>query len=384
MNRLKPYSLSLAFLLLMPMGLLLNACSDSSEDPSPKLSISVPPNGYELQWGDSFSLTATASNAENARYEWLVNNLLIANGETFSFTPEKTGTYTITVRVNTESGSDEQQFSLTVSSSFSAYINQVFDYQYAPGQHANTLAKDKTGTDFIGKPWENNKSFTSLGGWGGYIVAGFDHRVPNYDGADLALYAQPGAGSEPAIVWVMKDENNDGQPNDQWYELKGSEWNNPETIRNYQVTYFQPETDGFVRWSDNQGNQGELTPVYTSESWWWVGNTDATSVTFTGTKLPDAYYNDAPSGEAEHWIIKPERYTWGYGECYHSDDFDTELQANRFELSNAIDADGVSVQLDGIDFIKVQSAVFQIAGWLNEISPEVSGAADLHLLEGNE
>ena len=38
----------------------------------------------------------------------------------------------------------------------------------------------------------------------------------------------------------MQDVNGDGLPNDEWYELKGSEYGKPETIQDYAVTYFRP------------------------------------------------------------------------------------------------------------------------------------------------
>ena len=56
---------------------------------------------------------------------------------------------------------------------YSPYITKVFDYLYGPGQHAPLISSSEKANDFIGEPWTNNKSYTSLGGWGGYIVAGF-------------------------------------------------------------------------------------------------------------------------------------------------------------------------------------------------------------------
>ena len=52
-----------------------------------------------------------------------------------------------------------------------------------------------------------------------------------------------------------------------------------------------------------------------------------------------------------------------------------------FDISNAVDKTGNKVNLQGITFIKVQSGIFQVAGWLNEISTEISGAVDLSLVE---
>jgi hypothetical protein len=179
----------------------------------------------------------------------------------------------------------------------------------------------------------------------------------------------------------MQDLNNDGLPNDgDWIELKGSESGNSETIRNYQVTYTKPVGDGNVKWRDNQGHQGELNPIFDSSSWWWQGYGDQTEVTFSGVKLPNAYQNISTDPGIENWAVRQGLFDWGYAECYNNSDYNADLKANLFDISNAVDASGNPVNLTSIRFIKVQSAVFQIAGWLNEISTEVSGAADLSMI----
>jgi len=267
-------------------------------------------------------------------------------------------------------------------SNYSPYITKVFDYKYGPGQHAAQIPSDWKGDDFIGKPWTGTKLFTSLGGWGGYIIAGFDHIVKNTDGADFAVFTQPGAGSEPGVVFVMDDANNDGIPNDgEWAEIRGSEYNHPETIHNYQVTYYKPVGNGNVTWKDNKGISGELVPVYESASWWWSGYGNKTEVIFTGLKLPDAYKNIPTQPESANWIVRPGMFTFGYAECYNNSDYNKSLKANTFDISNAVDNQSNKVNLAGIKFIRIQSGVFQVAGWLNEISTEISGAADLSLIK---
>jgi hypothetical protein len=58
----------------------------------------------------------------------------------------------------------------------------------------------------------------SLGGWGGYIVFGFDHSVENGSGGDLYIRGNAFEGnSEAGVVWVMQDENGNGLPDDTWY-----------------------------------------------------------------------------------------------------------------------------------------------------------------------
>jgi len=125
-----------------------------------------------------------------------------------------------------------------------------------------------------------------------------------------------------------------------------------------------------------------LTPEKTtSDSWWWSGNGDKSEVVFSGVKLPNAYINSSTKADSENWIIRPGLFSFGYAECYNNLDYNNSLKANLFDISDAVDKNGNKANLSGISFIKVQSGVFQIAGWLNELSTEVSGAVDLSLIE---
>ncbi|MEI7422749.1 MAG: hypothetical protein WCK18_11675 [Prolixibacteraceae bacterium] len=266
----------------------------------------------------------------------------------------------------------------------SAYVNKIFDYQYGPGQHASFISPTEKANDFIGEPWTKNKSFISLGGWGGYVIAGFNHAVLNTNGPDLAVFTQPSVSSEPGIVYVMEDINNDGLPNDgTWYELRGSEYSNPETIHNYEVTYFKPGLSGYVTWKDNLGKTGSLVPGFGNDNWWWSGYGVKSSITFTGERLPDAYENTSKDQAVELWLQRSGLFQSGYAECYYNADYNEKLKANMLDISSAVDASGKPLNLTKINFIKVQSSVFQIAGWLNEVSTEISGAADIHFLDKN-
>ena len=254
----------------------------------------------------------------------------------------------------------------------SAYITKVYDYTYAPGQQA-LLAKKADVTNFIGVP-SVDKGCLHLGGFGGYVIAGFDHNVENGEDADFEIYSLKGAWPEPGVVYVMSDTNGDGKPNDTWYELKGNQYKNSK--RNYWVTYYRNEDDSTnIAWLDSQGNRGELVSGmgsnYTS-AWWWP-STKNDSITFTGTRLPDAFDKDANGV----WTVPATRFTRGYAKNVTGTDYDPVLGANSFDISNAVDSLGHSVDLPNIRFIKVQTGVFQRAGWMNEVSTEVLGARDL-------
>lgn len=159
-----------------------------------------------------------------------------------------------------------------------------------------------------------SNNWVSLGGWGGRIVAAFAEPVPNTGGYDLYVKGnQFDTSSEPGIVWVSQDANGDGAPNDTWYELRGSEYDNAETIRGYKITYTRPaEADAPVAWSDNTGGSGtidrvkEHTQAYYPE---WLGE----QFTFEGTRLPD---NIGKAGEK--WTMEP--FAWGYADNYSASD----------------------------------------------------------------
>ena len=254
----------------------------------------------------------------------------------------------------------------------SAYISEVFDYVYGPGQQAS-LAKKADIANFIGEP-SIDKGYLHLGGFGGYVIAGFDHDVVNGDDDDFEIFAMKGAWPEPGVVYVMSDTNADGKPNETWYELKGNQYK--KSIRNYWVRYYRAEDDSTnVTWLDSKGNRGELVPGFGSKysaSWWWPA-TKTDSITFAGTRLPDAFDKDANGS----WTVPVDRFTQGYAKNVFGKDYDSVQGANSFDISNAVDSLGVPVDLPHIRFIKVQTAVFQQAGWMNEVSTEVMGAKDL-------
>ena len=251
------------------------------------------------------------------------------------------------------------------------YLVKVFEYVYAPGQHAQ-LALISDTSKITGDPEKN--SFVYLGGLGGYFSAAFARDIQDETGDDFAVWALKGASAEPAVVWVMSDLNGDGLPNETWYELKGSEFENSQ--RNYTITYLR--TDTCVSWFDSNGASGQLIPGYgaiDSRNWWWVDQSSDT-VSFTCTLLPDVM-EDEDTTSTQSWVNVSKGFEWGYAENILGSDYNMSDGYNTFDISNAVDANGNPVVLNKIRFIKVQSSVFQIAGWLNEISAEIRGASEL-------
>ena len=273
--------------------------------------------------------------------------------------------------------------------SSSPYCNKVYEYTPAPGQFINetkTGGFDGTQTTaeaacryaearFAEEIW------VSLGGFGGYIVVGFDHSIKNSGDYDIAILGNSFNGSsEPGVVWVMQDENGDGEPNDTWYELAGSETGKVETIQNYAVTYYRPGgAKEAVQWRDNRGNSGELVYLggkHSGESYYpqWV---ESDSYTLTGTCLKARNYDKL--GDGSLWVNPS--YDWGYADNQSPEDFSAQSKSNLFDISNAVDAEGKRVELEYINFVKVQCGVNAVSGYLGEVSTEICGVRDIHAIE---
>jgi len=182
--------------------------------------------------------------------------------------------------------------------------------------------------------------------------------------------------SEPGIVMVSYDANANGISDDEWYEIAGSEHNKASTIKNYEITYYKPETEpenasepNYIRWTDNQGEEGYIAKnVFHKQSYYpiWKGET----ITFKGTLLQSNIYDK--SGTGSYWVNPA--YDWGYADNWSNND-----EKSQIDISWAVNDEGESVSLKGVDFIKVYSANRAAGGWLGEVSTEVSGFKDLNL-----
>ncbi|NML38494.1 PKD domain-containing protein [Chitinophaga sp. G-6-1-13] len=257
----------------------------------------------------------------------------------------------------------------------SPLISTVYTYLPAPGQYTNEsgLGSVTAAQALVG----STTNMVSLGGYGGYIVFGFDHSVVNGTGADLGIYGNPAGPtyqwSEPGIVMVSQDINANGIPDDPWYELAGSEYNASGTVKNYRITYYNPHAAGTnVNWTDNQGNSGyvQANAFHTANNYYPAMAPNQDSVTFTGTKL----VNTLVSGG----ILTNLAFAWGYTDSYSSEY--PALGYNTVDIANAVNASGQPVTLNAIDFVKVYTGQNCNAGaMLGEISTEVRGARDLHL-----
>lgn len=291
-----------------------------------------------------------------------------------------------------------------ISKANSPYITKVFDFLPAPGQFVNTMpeySEGDTKADILAKVEEQicgneidgaTPGMISLGAYGGYVIFGFDHPIVNVAGEyDFKIYgnafkanqSSSGGSCEPGIVMVSQDTNGNGEPDDEWYELAGSEYGKQTTIQDYKLTYYRTPVDHvavpdekdkhiidsqYIKWADNKGETGYIAKnVFNSQSYWpeWI---EGDSLTFDGARLPNN--SEDLSGNGTYYVLT--FFDYGY----------VDNQPNTvdpgFKIEWAVDENGNYVNLPAIHFIKVYNAINQSCGWLGETSTEIQGGEDLH------
>ena len=332
------------------------------------------------------TIAPTISGFENATYTWKLGNEIIGNDKSLGFVSDKAGSYDLTLEIKSLTKTSTVKTTVKVaqeSSTYSKYISQVFDYLPAVGQFTNKLpayVDGDTQTEMTAKAGKaligEKPSMITLGGYGGYVVFGFDHTILNQkDKRDFKVLGNGFAGSsEPGIIMVAYDKNKNGKPDeDEWYEIAGSEYSNPTTIKNYTITYHKPTvedskaTPEYIKWEDNQGKSGyKAKNTFHKQSYYplWFGQNQ---LKFSGSLLANNYTE-------KNGIWTGKQLAYGYADNAANNSEDSNI-----DIDWAVDKNGNPVKLMGIDFIKVYTATNQEAGWLGEISTEVAGAYDLHL-----
>lgn len=115
-------------------------------------------------------------------------------------------------------------FAVSFAYAQNPYITHVWEYCPAPGQFVNSMPEYEDGDDANDLRMkaeeaiaDNNRGMISLGGWGGYVVLGFDHMIVDVpDANDLLVLGNAFTGSaEPGIVMVSYDANANGKPDDE-------------------------------------------------------------------------------------------------------------------------------------------------------------------------
>ena len=351
---------------------------------------------------------------EGDTYEWrLISSplasspdSLIASNRDLIFCQKDTGTYFLRLNIIDQQNPITHLFKVVVwdeQVAYSPYISKVLEYNPAPGQFINTMPQYEEGDTYasmLQKVEESiagtNRTLISLGAWGGYVTFAFDHSVVNTPNQSdfliegnsfYASATSKGGSSEPGIVMVSIDINQNGLPDDPFYQLAGSEYATPSTQHQYSLTYYrtsanhtpQPDkknslTDStYIRWKDNQNQSGYLhkNTFHTQEYFpQWLKDS---TLTFVGSRLPDNAYD--PNGKGAYWVQQP--FEYGYADCHPND----SIARCSFDIEWAVTNDGKPIHLPCVDFVRVYTGVFQQCGWTGEISTEISHARDLNIKE---
>ncbi|MCC9042458.1 PKD domain-containing protein [Myroides sp. M-43] len=267
-------------------------------------------------------------------------------------------------------------------------VTKVFDFHPAPGQFVNILPKYEEGDTqetMKGKALKaisgKKPDVISLGGFGGYIVMGFAEPINNVKGQrDFSVLGNAFTNSsEPGIILVSFDKNGDGLPNDEWYEIAGSEYKNAKTVRDYEMTFFRPTSEplgnikNYIKYKNNQGEEGyKPKNQFHDQSYYpmWIKED---SLVFKGVRLPNNAFINSTS---ELWELPALGY--GYADNHINGEADAAM-----DIDWAVDSKGNKVKLDKIHFIKIYTSMDQDAGRLGETSTEVMGIIDLHKAKVN-
>ncbi len=348
-------------------------------------------------------------------YQWSMKDVnaqdsIVSTERDYIFVAQDIGEYMLKLNIFDDENPVEHPIRIVVweeEVAYSRYISEVYEYCPAPGQFVNTMPEYEEGDteeSMIKKAKESisgtNDVMVSLGGYGGYITFGFDHTVANFSGEydfkinGNSFYAATnpnpdapveGGSCEPGIVLVSLDRNDNGIPDDEWYELAGSEYSKLSTRHNYELTYYRPDPNKaatplagspisdttYIKWDDNYDSTGYMAKnVYHTQNYYpqWVSSD---TLRFQGSILANNAVDE--SGNGSYYVQYT--YDWGYVDN-HPNDYEDKIS---FNIDWAVDDNGNSVSLPGVDFIRVYTAVNQQCGWLGETSTELARAEDLHI-----
>lgn len=414
------------FKLILSILCLLTAAScsnDNGEDPI----LPPDPDGnesvtYTINRCKITEVDPKVSVSNNAIFSWSVTSapdntysIQNTNKEKPLFIATESGEYKLKLQITDNGKTLSKEAIIKVdkeSKAYKYYINKVYDFFPAPGQFINDLPPANNGdsyetilrrtNDYLAK---EQGTLISLGGFGGYVVFGFDHTIANVKGKrdfrvlGNAFWADKnpnpnaptrGGSSEAGVIMVSYDKNGNGLPDDEWYEIKGAAHDMKGTIFNYEITYHKPDPNKkpvpgggtgtvmftdieYIKWEDNKNTTSYMwqNNAYNhSLDYWPRWLNDKQTMTFKGTRLPDNAVDE--SGTGSYFV----QYAFAYGYADNAPNTDIE---SAIDIDWAIDSNGNKVHLPGVDFIKVYNGLNQQCGWLGETSTEIMGATDLHL-----
>ena len=251
---------------------------------------------------------------------------------------------------------------------------KVKEYIAAPSQYTNNPTYGSTSE--MENTLSSGGAVASLGNFGGYVIYEFNQEIDNSSshryGIDFTISGNAFNGAfttqEPGQVWVSQDGNN-------WYALAGSEHYEDETVWDYSVTYhnMQTNTSTYTDSLGESGNVGARSP-YPSKEVYTTVDFDENSVTLSGVLLRKNL-TSSPSNGISTSFGYVDALSKSSAEAVSNPYIENPSQNGsdgQFDISWAVDGDGMPVRLDRIKYVKVQTATFIDSGAFGEKSTEIS------------
>jgi uncharacterized protein YjdB len=250
----------------------------------------------------------------------------------------------------------------------------VTEYLVAPSQYTNSSSYGR----YIDKTVTGAAATTSLGNFGGYAVYKFADKISNSDknayGVDFMVtgnaFSASASVQEPGQVWISQDGKT-------WYALAGSEHFEDATKWNYSVTYHNTG-DTKVTYTDSDGESGRVSSI-TAASYPDQGIYDKVTIPQDNLTLSGILLSKQRTASTSNGIST----SFGYVDALNGSvtnissnpylkDPANNCKDGQFDISWAVDKNGQPVNLDWIQYVKVQTAVFIDGGVFGEKSTEIN------------
>ena len=340
---------------LFAMSVMVLAFAGCSKDDPKPLSIEGLASQYETPNCKVLEIKPTIANGTAAKYKWSCGDSIYSTDEVFTFITAEVGKKDFVLTV-TDAEEKVYTANFAINVTDGGYKNiqtSVIEYDPTPYWYINTyVIKNRNKATVIkelndmlkaGKMFKEidmKKVFRRglpIGCMGGSAVLGFDHTIVNVPGEDdFKMEASPDGMT--GVVYVAYDKNRNGLPDeDEWYELKGDNYGNEkvETLNAF-VTYssvvYLQDFDCFeIHYKDDLDELSLMTGI----------------ACFPG------YDEQGNFMKGSGWREPP--FTINYKRVFANEDNKGYVCAfkNAFNIANAVDQKGNSVNLPGIDFIKI-------------------------------
>ncbi|RFS21880.1 hypothetical protein DVR12_14605 [Chitinophaga silvatica] len=329
-------------------------------------------------------ITPTVSGPERSgfEYEWSIGDSIIGKQNNLSFISPAAGTYVLNFRAI--AGKQSATVSRTITVKPEQYIRNaymVYEYAPSPGKNHNwSIIGSADGwkfgdehplsyNEFLAKATEIRKEDDAaglfIGSWGGSATFKFDHTVANAPGKPDLEIAGTYSRLDPPTVYVAYDRNKNGKPDaDEWYEIKNDDYG-LEDMPDYAITftYDSTTTDAkriytYFDWKDNQDSAfaGQILTNKTFTSAMTYEGTFSTRGFFPGLNMTNINTKEVAilDGWKSSFTRKGKRIT------KNLTGIPPFFQKLNIDIDLAVNSKGESVQLPGIDFVKVVKVVYPI------------------------